>query len=705
MPLSAEEPDSRRDIEQCKIAFVATISQILYSRRGFPPDCFQLLEPSCRYESLEEILSTKHGIKRFDIQHLKDQRMVVFLRRAPALGLARFLQLLHTDILPLIDCGDLAEFRINFQMSSTSLGKHSLKEYFNIACQEDPDGTVNFDVWRAGVTAQGLNTTGSGLLDLGLYLSRLAEWKDPVHWTLSMRLRSRLDAPVVGLWNYDGKRLEEANLVLSQRSNFSLERAAHLKIEPLPPKHPAASLSPSGFSHPPLSDISTNFEFINDPRPVELVGGNTRAAYEWKAVEKPRTIISSEHIYDIETANHTDQSQSLGATTDESALDDSGPTFDQDIDYYSENSSIPKLLPDTEPRDEAETTYTYASSRASNCDDEVEIDTQADKKQEVTYNSKLETISQGRSNFRANMASQAKSTNAKMAVSQTQEASTTKTASRLKPRPDATIKSQHTKPATTVRKPKSQFKSNSQANVIQTNARARLQHNPEPSAQFTVSSMGKTIGSKASQKLVPVTTTAKVPVTKRKPKPPSQLLVDTTLSQVKVLKKAENLGAPRETRRHSQRVQKPEQPTKPTESIVHRARKLIEEFGLASDSITSSRISSPGDLPRLAPNQGSSQPLTDGSALRGWFTDSELPSGSLHPSEPHASPPDADMTDLGDEAGNESSYVADEDEMDIAEFSQTAGFCFSPNTVRRRTALLCEDDLPTSDSLRAENRS
>lgn len=85
----------------------------------------------------------------------------------------------------MIESGDLAEFRINFQ-KSTTLGGNSLKEYFNIAFTDHADGTVDLDVWRGGVGPQHLDMTDSGFVDLGIYLSGLVEWRGlPAHHFLS----------------------------------------------------------------------------------------------------------------------------------------------------------------------------------------------------------------------------------------------------------------------------------------------------------------------------------------------------------------------------------------------------------------------------------------------------------------------------------------------------------------------------------------
>ncbi|KAK3987969.1 hypothetical protein QBC44DRAFT_244721, partial [Cladorrhinum sp. PSN332] len=216
-----------------------------YYRRGFASTCFQLVKTGCRYESLEDILSGRRGIARFNIQHLDDPGVIVYLRRAPNAGVASFLEILETDILPLIGTGDLAEFRLNFQ-EPAAWGSNELKEYFNVVCKDHPDGKIDLHVWRAGVGPQSSKRESSGLLNLGIYLSRLQEWKGLatqhcskrvhqltllagfVHWSLSMRPKAALHAPVVGLWIYNVTESEEDNLGLRQKRNYCLERAARL---------------------------------------------------------------------------------------------------------------------------------------------------------------------------------------------------------------------------------------------------------------------------------------------------------------------------------------------------------------------------------------------------------------------------------------------------------------------------------------------
>ncbi|KAK4228672.1 hypothetical protein QBC38DRAFT_148473 [Podospora fimiseda] len=227
MPSLQEVAANRRDVEQCKIAFVGIISQILYAKHGFPSTCFQLVKSDHCHKSLQDVFSKSRGIAHFRSKYLEDSRVNVFLRRSSNPGVTKFLRILETDILPLIGTDDLAEFRLTFE-ESQGQGSTGLKEYFNVICKDFPNGKVDFDVWRAATGHRNLNVTGSGLLGLGVYLSRLNEWKAPARWSMSMRPKVRLDA-LAGLWIYDVTKPENSNTSLSQQKHYGLERAAHVK--------------------------------------------------------------------------------------------------------------------------------------------------------------------------------------------------------------------------------------------------------------------------------------------------------------------------------------------------------------------------------------------------------------------------------------------------------------------------------------------
>ena len=117
--------------------------------------------------------------------------------------------------------------------------------------------------------------------------------------------------------------------------------------------------------------------------------------------------------------------------------------------------------------------------------------------------------------------------------------------------------------------------------------------------------------------------------------------------------------------------------------------------------------SSPSDLPQLPPGHESNQVLTSGSGPRHWFTVSDLSSDPMNEDNLKASPPDVKMTADHEREHENTTEVAEEADKSLPAYGYTneeaISFSFSPNTVRRRVALI--DDPLTSDSDIAMNET
>ncbi|KAL1837492.1 hypothetical protein VTJ49DRAFT_3736 [Mycothermus thermophilus] len=222
----------KRDVELCKVVFTTAISQILYARRAFPPQCFQLVPlkslVSC---SFDDILATASTLHAHDPTALRDPENVIFLGQSQDYGLNRFLGILDNDIFPLIETERLVKFRINY-LRTRLWAPDSLIEYYSIAVKYRDDGAYELDVWRAGTGKHHIATTDSQLWNLGDFLSRLPSWTDSLHWTLAFHAAQRPDNPPVGMWKFDHTDFEDANLHLQQSVGYSYDRLVRLKVLP-----------------------------------------------------------------------------------------------------------------------------------------------------------------------------------------------------------------------------------------------------------------------------------------------------------------------------------------------------------------------------------------------------------------------------------------------------------------------------------------
>ncbi|KAK4098010.1 hypothetical protein N658DRAFT_569007 [Parathielavia hyrcaniae] len=230
----ASEPSPKRDFELCKVLFGAVVSQILYSRRALPPECFQLLPTSeIVSRSFADIVASGPSIRTHDKELLRDQAHTLFFRQGGDYELNRFLGILQEDIFTLIENEALVKFRISF-LRTKAWGEKCLVEYHTITCKYEPNGVYVLDVWRAGTGKQHIATTDSQLWNLGDYLSRLPPWTEPMHWTLAFHATERPDDPPIGVWKFDRSDFDDANLDLQQRDAFVYARVARLEIMPLP---------------------------------------------------------------------------------------------------------------------------------------------------------------------------------------------------------------------------------------------------------------------------------------------------------------------------------------------------------------------------------------------------------------------------------------------------------------------------------------
>ncbi|KAK4128041.1 hypothetical protein N657DRAFT_675881 [Parathielavia appendiculata] len=228
------EPPPKRDLELCKVVFGAAISQILYSRRALPPECFQLLPVAgVVSRSFEDIVASGSGIHTHDKEILREQAHTVYFRQTGNYGLNRFLGILEEDIFPLIENEALVKFRISF-LRTKAWGEKSLVEYYTVAFKYEHNGVYILDIWRAGMGIQHAATTDSQLWDLGDYLSRLPSWTEPMHWTLAFHATERPDDPPIGVWKFDRSDFDDANLDLQQRDGYAYTRVTRLEIMPLP---------------------------------------------------------------------------------------------------------------------------------------------------------------------------------------------------------------------------------------------------------------------------------------------------------------------------------------------------------------------------------------------------------------------------------------------------------------------------------------
>ncbi|KAK4039622.1 hypothetical protein C8A01DRAFT_46953 [Parachaetomium inaequale] len=269
----------KRDLELCKVVFGATISQILFARRAFPPECFQLLPlEEVVSRSFEDIVASGSEIQDHDKELLRDQGSTLFLRQGMNYGLNRFLGILREDIFPLIETEGLVKFRVSYLRTKT-WKENCLAEYYTVALKYENDGRYEVDIWRAGTGKQHVANTDSQLWNLGDYLSRLPSWTglnpffplvparlltltgaEPLHWTLAFHATERPDDPPIGVWKFDRTDFDDANLDLQQHEGYAYARITRLEIMPLSPTD--------------IEDVI--FETSPDPEPGSLVDHKSR---------------------------------------------------------------------------------------------------------------------------------------------------------------------------------------------------------------------------------------------------------------------------------------------------------------------------------------------------------------------------------------------------------------------------------------------
>ncbi|KAH6843350.1 hypothetical protein B0I37DRAFT_448668 [Chaetomium sp. MPI-CAGE-AT-0009] len=234
---SASEQPAKRDFELCKVVFGAAISQILYARRAFPLDCFQLLPlDQVVSRSFDDIVASGFEIRGHDKEHLRDQGTTLFIRQGKRYGVNRFLGIMRDDIFPIIEAENLVKFRISY-LRSTTWEENCLLEYYTVAFKYHDDGRYELDVWRAGTGKQHVANTDSQLWNLGDYLSRLPSQTGtgPLHWTLAFHATDRPDDPPIGVWKFDRTDFDDANFGLQQQHGYAYARITRLEIMPLTP--------------------------------------------------------------------------------------------------------------------------------------------------------------------------------------------------------------------------------------------------------------------------------------------------------------------------------------------------------------------------------------------------------------------------------------------------------------------------------------
>ncbi|KAL2257174.1 hypothetical protein VTK26DRAFT_556 [Humicola hyalothermophila] len=214
---SGSQLASKRDFGLCKVIFGAAISQILYARRAFPPQCFQVLPmEQAISRSFDDIVTSGVTIQFYDKTLLIDHRNTVFLRHGNDYGVNRFLGILAEDIFPLIETENLVKFCINY-LQAKVCGEDSLSEYYTISFKYAAGGEYRLDVWRAGTGKQPISADDSQLRNLGDYLSRLPSWTERMHWTLAFYAAERPEDPPIGVWKFDKTEFEDANIALQKR--------------------------------------------------------------------------------------------------------------------------------------------------------------------------------------------------------------------------------------------------------------------------------------------------------------------------------------------------------------------------------------------------------------------------------------------------------------------------------------------------------
>ncbi|KAK3303672.1 uncharacterized protein B0T15DRAFT_281785 [Chaetomium strumarium] len=256
----------KRDFELCKVVFGAVvrsnweplgahgltrtqISQILFARRALPPRCFQLLPiEQVVSRSFEDILISGTRIPHHDKELLRDPGNTIFLRQGTDYGVNRFLGILREDIFPLLENERLIKFRITY-LRTKAWEQNCLLEYYTVAFNYEHDGNYGLNIWRAGTGEHHASKTDSRLWDLGDYLSRLAAWKEPMHWTLAFHARERPDDPPIGVWKFNHMGFDNANLDLQQRDGYRYARITSLEIMSLPRSH-AEQVMPNNIAQP-----------------------------------------------------------------------------------------------------------------------------------------------------------------------------------------------------------------------------------------------------------------------------------------------------------------------------------------------------------------------------------------------------------------------------------------------------------------------
>ncbi|KAK4156546.1 hypothetical protein C8A00DRAFT_40948 [Chaetomidium leptoderma] len=239
LPVSYTTPERQpnRDFELCKVVFGAAISQILYARRAFPPECFQLLPLEVVVsKSFEDIVASGSDIQVHDKEQLRDQGTTLFLRQGKGYGVNRFLGILRDDIFPLIENEALVKFRVNYLRTRT-WGDNCLAESYTVALKYEQDGSYGLDIWRGGTGTQHIATSDAQLWNLGDYLTvnMVLTETGSMHWTLAFHATERPDDPPIGVWRFDRTDFDDANLDLQQRAGYTYDRVVRLEIVPLTP--------------------------------------------------------------------------------------------------------------------------------------------------------------------------------------------------------------------------------------------------------------------------------------------------------------------------------------------------------------------------------------------------------------------------------------------------------------------------------------
>ncbi|KAK4184659.1 hypothetical protein QBC35DRAFT_46378 [Podospora australis] len=335
LPKPLAEPPARTtrcDIERRKVVFVAALSQILHVRRCFPAHCFRRIPQSQLVRPLDEILSARR--EAHSESPTRDTETVLFLCPINDYNLIQYLGILINDIVPLIESNYLLMFRIHFR-NSIQWAEDCLMEYYTFVFKTNPDDTMDMEVWRGGTSAHRVGEGNRGLRGLGAYLSELAPWREPAHWSIDFVSNGHPNGAHIGQWDLDHVNFNNAKPTLESRKAYALSRILQLHLDALPLK----AVPPA-----PMQDDQINASWTTDSHPSSKISKRHQVSdRDDERISDPGFDEDSPPIDPHSTQSPAPPPERQQSFSDDYVADSGG------LDYFSDNEVFEPVTTQSQP--------------------------------------------------------------------------------------------------------------------------------------------------------------------------------------------------------------------------------------------------------------------------------------------------------------------------------------------------------------------